>query len=1620
MFHLHHFQSLSNPLLASFDEKNVLNIFVIVLITICSFFSATLSPLFVQVQEMGMGNDPFIIVSIIGQELLNVREVYPAITVLEAALQIGTTSTKLKGSVLSALSSAHWKTGNTKRAMRYMEDDLKSAEELEDEAGQCRAHGNLGNAFYSQSMYKKALKHHKLQLSFASKLQDRGLMAEALTSLGHVYVSTGDHSSALASHKRCLVVCRELNDRLAEGKELGKVGSVYTLMGDHRNASQYYLESLRIAEEIKDVTEIIRSCNNLGGLFYNMRDYGESITYFMKALKISSEQSDLSGQCRALGGLGHTYRGQMKLDEALRCHQKQLKIAMKLDRSSEARARSNIGVVLQQKGQYRHALDFHKSHLVICRELSDKDGEGRACGNIGNAYHSLGQYERAVKYHKYAIALCKELRDQQSEASLHGNLAVAFQALEMYDDAETHYKKHLEMTRLSRNYHGECQAESNLGNFYIVKGDVQTATNHFAMQLSLAEKLDDVKEMAKACHSLGYSNYLKENYSESIEYYERNIRLVGESCDKSSLGTLHCNLGLAYLGTGEFKKAAESQKKFLVAATEKKNVYNICKALGNIGDVYFKEGNFSEALRFFSEKLKVSEDSKLETQKAVACNKLGRTYVSVGNYRKALEMYNKELALNKAFNETARVFECYENIAHVHLTKKNYNEAFATHTTQLEMAKESENKSWQARARNNLGLILIQLEMYKEALGEFENQLDLLTSSSVGNLEIGKCHGHIGDCFFYMKNLKDSLKHYQHCLDFVSKSNNVLNQDMAYKCLTTVHKAMDNLQEARVCAEKRLALSDEVEDAVKCEAYGELGDIHLSMGNVDQAMSYFESQQKVAKESRNIEAEINALGGLGSVHEKNGTFEKALKFHKLEYELCEKSANLEAEGKAASSLGLIYKHLGKYQDAVHFCEKALAIGNQLEDTALQSLVHSRLAVIKHLMCSTSESASHLQKVKEIAVKIDDRQELIKAHFRLGICDFAQCKYQAAEKNFINVINSANENFKEDNSKIKDFVLASFQMVQRAFVAEKRYTDALKFAEKSRMYECKLNLRHDSLKNCEIACDNLMKRLTKVNSIVLYYSIAAGQLLIWVIAPRKGIVKFTMVPLLDGYGDGDFEGADLDDIPLNVSRPVTEIFDNLIRELRESIGVAAHCSKMQLRRYRSFDCEMVDILPPDQMPLKKYSRIGQRATVFTPPKRINKTTYNFALKQKQPLTVKMIEDDGWLEKADVGALYGLLIRPIRKELNVLHSKINEATKLLIIVPSDMQLVPFSLLKDNTNSKFLADKYKIRTAFSLLCATKGALLKKEKPNEVPYRDLIVNGNEVELKEEVLNMRRLLGADIIVVDDNEKKELKSKLSSANIIHFATKVSWSNTSLVLSCEEVGRLLCSSPNSDPDFDSGDGSSGMEYPSMPDVMLTADDISGLDLHAKLVVFSVSHIAQQDDPIIADKLNSLINAFQLAGAEAVLVSQWPVPNVTTKNFFSVFYQKFNDNFDICDAFHQAVQSIKQSEEFSHPSNWAGFMLSGIDISLHKKRASLAQVLYLLLERPNRDAVKVLLHLVSGSHDYSLLVRTVFKFRLSGRVKDSSKYSLIVALFLDAFVLRPVTYVFSLLVAAPPIP
>jgi hypothetical protein len=102
--------------------------------TLSAFLSSdSLEPTYQQLQKMKLDKSPFVVVSVVGQELLTAGHHGASVVVLEAALKIGTCSLKLRGSVFSALSSAYWSLGNTEKSTGYMQQDLDVAKTL----GEC-------------------------------------------------------------------------------------------------------------------------------------------------------------------------------------------------------------------------------------------------------------------------------------------------------------------------------------------------------------------------------------------------------------------------------------------------------------------------------------------------------------------------------------------------------------------------------------------------------------------------------------------------------------------------------------------------------------------------------------------------------------------------------------------------------------------------------------------------------------------------------------------------------------------------------------------------------------------------------------------------------------------------------------------------------------------------------------------------------------------------------------------------------------------------------------------------------------------------------------------------------------------------------------------------------------------------------------------------------------------------------------------------------------------------------------------------------------------------------------------------------------------------------------------
>ncbi|KAL3271555.1 hypothetical protein HHI36_022031 [Cryptolaemus montrouzieri] len=1566
----------------------------------------TLEPTFQQLEVMKLDRSPFVLISVVGQELLAHGLYNSAVMVLESALRIGSCSLKLRGSVFSALSSAHWALNQLDKAIGYMQQDLAIAKSLGDTSGECRAHGNLGSAYFSQGSYKEALTAHRYQLVLAMKCKDTQAAASALTSLGHVYTAIGDYPNALASHKQCVQLVKQMGDRLQEAREIGNVGAVYLAMGDFDSAVDCHTQHLKIARRLGNQVEEARAYSNLGSSHHYKRNFSQAIVYHEKVLRLAQAIGDKSVESRAYAGLGHASRCAGDFVQAKQWHERQLDVALSTrDKVGEGRACSNLGIVYQLLGEYDAALKLHQAHLNIARSLQDRAGMGRAYGNIGNAYSAAGFYESAIKYHKQELTISKEVHDRSSEASTHGNLAVAYQALGARDMALLHYRAHLGIARELKDAAGEACALLNLANCLSSRSEFSEAIPYYEQYLMLSQELADVEGEAKACHFLGYAHYCIGNYREAVRYYDQDLALAKDLQDKMNMGRAYCNLGLAHLALGQLETALECQKYFLAIAHMTNNSSGKFRALGNIGDVLIKMNELEEAIKMYHRQLSLARSIRDREMEAGAYGALGMANRMVKRFDKALGYHTQELSLRQEMSEVQGECRAHGHIGSVQMALGNYTHAFKCYQEQLQRAQELQDCALEAQAYGNLGIARLNMAHYEDAIGYFEQQLATLErlNTPTAQIDRGRAFGSLGDCYEALGDPEEASKCHEQYLAISLKLTSAKDQERAYRGLGHSQRSLGNLQQALVCLEKRLVVAHELGvPEAKAAAYGELGQLHATLGNLEQAVSCLDHQRNIARELNDKIMEADSISGLGCVYQQMGEYMTALRYHQNDLELAEQLELSSLQCRACGNIGAVYESMGNLEEAVHYQEQHLQIAASTNDQLAKTLAYSSLGRVHQLLGNRTQAVAYLSQGLCIAEALGRRDEEAKIRNRLGLALWANDDLEGAQKQ-LEATTHLLENIRRESRITKDYKLSlfelqssSYQVLERVLIELNRQDEALVVAERGRNkafvdlllerqgLESRSKLKSGRIDEYVNSVEQIQEIVNRQKASVLYYSLAAGYLYAWLIMPNKGIVKFHSSSLLESNED---LVKNSDPVPTG-----SGTLEKLVSSVRDSLGVEmSPCTTIAEDQYnddtlseRTGFLRMVNrhhLMNSSNYSLSSLFSLG---SVGGSVASLQGSTRSSTSAQG---STRLNKRQAWKGPSCLHALYKMLIQPFEEFLpNKTTSGKDDLNRreLILVLEGDLYLVPFPVLRSSAeNSEYLCERFSLLVVPNLT-ALRSTRLRKKDP-EQSVRSLIVGNPKLpsaiinhygwkdipQSEQEAAMVAELLQSQVLLGSMATKEQVLSQMEEAECMHFSTHVSWKLSSLVLSPGEVldqtqSKRLYISDNVEEE-EGSELSTSAEIPPLSEFLLSAADILSLKLSAKLVVVSSSHTRDQQGWATSDGLVALVRAFLAAGAQAVLVSLWPVPDTATKILLRAFYSALLQGTRAARALAEAMQTVQHTKHFAHPANWAGFFLVGGNVRLSNKVALMGQALCELLQVPEkcRDALRVSLHLVEKS-------------------------------------------------------
>ncbi|HEY7159800.1 MAG TPA: CHAT domain-containing protein, partial [Acidobacteriota bacterium] len=675
-----------------------------------------------------------------------------------------------------------------------------------------------------------------------------------------------------------------------------------------------------------------------------------------------------------------------------------------------------------------------------------------------------------------------------------------------------------------------------------------------------------------------------------------------------------------------------------------------------------------------------------------------------------------------------------------------------------------------------------------------------------------------------------------------------------------------------------------------------LSTVYGIQGNYDEAQHYIFQAIELLKNQEESTHMAQALQRMGDLYAGKGDKERALENYEKSVKMFRQIGEDGAVANVLTSIcNEVPTNLATCEENVSLSEK---LGPWEHSSALVALasayfIHQRFAEVIPL----SERAAQLAKQIESPDTLQKALTLAgRAYLRLKNPAKAETQLAAA----IHTIEDLRENIaggEQETQRYFEKKLTAFQEMVTLLVREKRFAEALEYAER-----------------------------------------AKGRVLYDVLRQRRSEITRTLSPeekLKEQQLREKLQSANL----RFRKEKELEVQDS---KLLQTLEINVEKQRMQYERYRALlyaahpELRIQRAEFPPQF-WKGLTKSLPHEKAFLQYVVTEDTTFLFLVAAGEPISTYQIDltsneiermakefqqqlaDRDPAFRASAKKLYGLLIKPVEKHLI-------GKTSLILVPDGQLWEVPFQALVDN-NDRYLIESFPISYAHSLAVFSEMQKLKDHKPSKQPAvlaignpafsiatNTKLTNAFQVqkleplpEAEKEVKNLAKFYDPNrsmVLIQEQAQEQILKDKAGDFETLHLATHGMINNSSPMYS-----YLLLSPGNSQ------------------DGLLEAWEISEMDLKARLIVLSACDTARgRIGP--GEGVIGLSWALFIAGSPTALLSLWKVDSASTTELMIEFHQNFIAKRLPPDvAAQQAALQLMKKSEYLHPFYWAGFVVVG---------------------------------------------------------------------------------------------
>lgn len=450
---------------------------------------------------------------------------------------------------------------------------------------------------------------------------------------------------------------------------------------------------------------------------------------------------------------------------------------------------------------------------------------------------------------------------------------------------EVVYGRDLSSRFVDLAYHFEQAGVAEKARMYLLKAGDQAKTNYQnQMALSLYERLLALLEpqdsqRAYVCEQRGDIYATVGEHDLALQQYKAALANLSASqgleVNRQAPG-LYRKMGLVYMNKGEYAVAFEWLGRAERVAAEADNT-EMARIHTATAAVLYRQGKATEALGRCQMGLEIAAQLDEPAEIAYGYMLRGTIHTGLGQLDEAIDDYEQSLTLSRELRDLQQLTKADNSLGAVYYYKGDWERAIQHYRQSLESAEQIGYVDQQATVSNNLGEIYIIQGELAEAASAFQSCL--ITWRRTG-FQVG-----VALSYWNLAQVAVMRQEWQAALEHLERSLETL---------------------------KRLGSRD----WLAAEVYRLLAEVHLGLGQIDEAWTYCEQSLEIATSQDLKLVEGNARRVQGRLHRESKHWQEAERALLASLTLAEELGIRHEQGQALMEIAHLYRAWEQAEDIV--------------------------------------------------------------------------------------------------------------------------------------------------------------------------------------------------------------------------------------------------------------------------------------------------------------------------------------------------------------------------------------------------------------------------------------------------------------------------------------------------------------------------------------------------------------------------------------------------------------------------------------------------------------------------------------------------------------------------------